>query len=127
MATHEDVRQIALALPGVTEGEGRFAFSVTVKNKEKGILWSWLERVHPRKARVVNDSVIALVVPNAQAKEAILASDPDVYFTEPHYDNYNAVLVCLEAISVEDLRPLIEEAWMCKAPPKVVAEYKNAS
>ena len=52
MATQNDVRKIALALPGTTEGTDRFAFSVENKGKQKGFVWVWLERVEPKKARV---------------------------------------------------------------------------
>ena len=55
----------------------------------------------------------------------ILDSDPAIYFTEEHYNGFLAVLVRLDAISVEELRPRIEEAWKCKAPPEVVrAEFE---
>lgn len=120
MATHDDVRQIASELDGAIEGEDRFGFSVMVKGKAKGFLWTWAERVHPKKPKVINDAVIAVVVPNELAKEMLIASNPAIYFTEPHYDGYLAVLVRLEAISVEELRPLIQEAYSCKlaAPSK---------
>ncbi|RPI11047.1 MAG: hypothetical protein EHM63_02240, partial [Actinobacteria bacterium] len=62
MATQDDVRRIAMALPEVCESDGRFAFSVTNKGKEKGIVWVWLERVHPKKARVPNPAVVAIHV-----------------------------------------------------------------
>ncbi len=120
MATQDDVRKIASELPGAIEGDDRFAFSVMVKDKPKGFLWSWMERVDPKKPKVINDGVIAVVVPNEMAKEMLIASNPAIYFTEPHYDGYLAVLVRLDAISVEDLRPLIQEAYSCKlaAPSK---------
>jgi hypothetical protein len=116
MATHDDVRQIASELEGAIEGEDRFGFAVLVKGKAKGFLWTWAERVHPKKPKVINDGVIAIVVPNALAKEMLIASNPGIYFTEPHYDGYLAVLVRLAAISVEELRPLIQEAYSCKLP-----------
>jgi hypothetical protein len=120
MATQDDVRTIASSLPGTVEGEERFAFSVMIKGKPKGFLWTWAERIHPKKPKVINEGVIAIVVPNLQAKEMILTSNPAIYFTEDHYNGFSAVLVRLEAISVEELRPLIEEAWKCKAPTSVV-------
>ena len=53
MANQADVRRVALSLPGVTEGEDRFGFSVLNKGKHKGLAWSWAERVDPKKPRVV--------------------------------------------------------------------------
>lgn len=120
MATQDDVRSIAAELPGAVEGMDRFGFSVMVKGKAKGFLWTWAERIHPKKARVINEGVIAVVVPNLLAKEMILESNPEVFFTEDHYNGFSAVLVHLDKISAEDLRPLIIEAWKCKAPAELL-------
>ena len=127
MATLEDIRAIARELPGSLEGEDRFGFSVMVKGKTKGYIWSWAERVEPKRPKVINEAVLVVMVPNLQAKEMILQSDPAVFFTEDHYNGYPAVHVRIEAISVEDLRPLVIEAWKSKAPPKVVKEFLNAT
>ena len=124
MATQDDVRRICSKLPGAVEGEGRFGFSVEVKGKAKGFLWSWAERVHPKKARVINDAVIAISVPNLATKEIILGSDSgEKIFTEPHYNGYPAVLVRLEAIGLQELEDLIIEAWRCKASSDLVKQH----
>ncbi len=57
MADQADVRQIALALPGVREETERFAFSVLNKGKQKGFAWVWLERTKPKGPRVPNPEV----------------------------------------------------------------------
>ena len=54
MATQENVRRIALALPETSEGDGQFSFSVRNKDKQKGFAWVWMERLDPKKARVPN-------------------------------------------------------------------------
>lgn len=120
MATQADVRRIALALPGVVEGVDGFAFSVEHKGKWRGFVWDWKERIHPKKARVPNPRVLAVRVASLGQKEAILASDPVKFFTEPHYNGYPAVLVCLPKVRVAELRVLVEEAWRCMAPPALV-------
>jgi hypothetical protein len=125
VASLEEVRRIASLLPGVSEGEDRFGFSVTVRGKQKGFLWTWAERVHPKQPKVINNNVLAVVVPTALAKELLLASDPSIFFTEPHYDDFLAVLVRLEAITMGELEPLIIEAWKCKAPAAAVAAWCN--
>ena len=71
MADQDDVRRIALSLPGATEARGRFAFSVENKGKQKGFVWVWLERVHPKKARVPCPDVLAVRVRD-QAEKATL-------------------------------------------------------
>ena len=53
MATQADVRRIALSLPETEEAPNHFAFSVRIKGKPKGFVWVWMERVTPKKARVL--------------------------------------------------------------------------
>ena len=116
MATQADVRRIALALPNTEEASDRFAFSVLNKGKLKGFVWTWNERITPKKPRVPNPAVIAVRVANNGQKEALLSADTKKFFTEPHYDGYPAVLVRLDAVTVADLKVLIAEAWRCQAP-----------
>ena len=121
MATQADVRKIALSLPGVREAEDRFAFSVENKGKQKGFAWVWLERVHPKKARVPCADVLAVRVRGRAEKLALLKSDREKFFTEPHYDGFPAVLVRLAAVTKRELRALVVEAWRCQAPAALAA------
>lgn len=119
MATQADVRRIALALPGTVEAQNHFAFEIPVKGKLKGYVWSWKERVVPKKPRVANPGVVAVRVASLTDKDLIIRSDPVKFFTEPHYDGYPAVLVRLADIRVPELRALLKEAWRCLAPPEL--------
>ena len=56
-------------------------------------------------------------------KFALISDDPAVYFTTPHFDGYAAVLVKLAEIDVGDLEELITEAWLTRAPRKLVQEF----
>ena len=123
MADQEDVRRIALALPDTREAEDHFAFSVANKGKQKGFLWAWKERVDPRKPRVPRPDVLSIRVPDRLEKEALLGSDPDTFFTEPHYNGVPAVLVRLARIGLEEL---IVDAWRCQEPRALVAAYDRA-
>jgi hypothetical protein len=125
MATQNDVRKIALALPGTTEGTDRFAFSVENKGKQKGFVWVWLERKDPKKARTPCPTVLAVRVRDQAEKAALLAGDPECFFTEPHYDGFPAVLVRLPKVSRPLLRKLIVDAWRCQAPRKLVANFER--
>ena len=122
MASQDDVRRIALSLPGAREGKDHFAFSVADKGKEKGFAWVWLERVHPKKARVPQPEVLAVRVADLSQKDMLIASDPDTYFTEPHYNGFPAVLVRLAAIGVDELEALLVDGWRCQAPKALRAE-----
>lgn len=125
MADQNDVRRIALSLPGAGEVRGRFAFFVENGGKRKDFAWVWLERLAPKKARVPNPEVLAVRVSGLDEKEALLVLDPKRFFTEPHYNGYPAVLVRLAAIGLDDLRDLITDAWRCQAPRALVKELED--
>ena len=56
-------------------------------------------------------------------KFALIADEPEVYFTTPHFDGYPAVLVKLAEIDELGLRELIIEAWLTQAPKQLVREF----
>jgi hypothetical protein len=116
VADQDDVRRIALALPETIESDDRFAFSVLNRGKPNGFVWAWNERVHPKKPRVPRPDVVAIRVPDQDDKEALIASDPAKFFTEPHYNGFPAILVRLPAIDVDELAELILDAWRTQAP-----------
>ena len=110
MATQSDVRRIALALEGTTEDPNEFRFLVDGKM----FVWLWPERADPNKARVPNPDVVVVRVADDIAKQVLLAMDPEVFFTEKHYDGYNAVLVRLPKISVKLLREVVTQGWQTR-------------
>ena len=118
MPSQADVRRIALSLPEAQEEPG---FSFTVGGK--GFAWPWMERLHPKKARVPNPEVIGVRVTNELEKQALLSLDTDVFFTEPHYDGYPAVLVRLPAIELGLLEKVLTDAWRCRASRKLAATF----
>jgi hypothetical protein len=116
MATQDDVRRIALSLPETVEEDGRFAFAVRNKGKLRGFVWVWLERIHPKKARVPQPEVVAVRVANLDEKQLLLSMDERKFFTEPHYNGYPAVMVRLKEVDMAELEELITLAWRCQAP-----------
>ena len=120
MADQHDVRRIALSLPGTSEETGRFAFSVENKGKQKDFVWVWLERTHPKRPRTPRADVLAVRVRDQAEKAALIAGDPQRFFTEPHYNGFPAVLVRLPKVTPTQLQKLILEAWRCQAPPQLV-------
>jgi hypothetical protein len=67
--------------------------------------------------------ILGVRVSDEGVKFALVADEPDVYFTTPHFDGYPAVLVRLAAIDVDDLKDLITEAWLTQAPRTLVKEF----
>lgn len=125
VATRSDVRKIALSLPETTGAEGHFAFSVRNRAKHKGFAWAWMERIDPKKARVPNPDVLAVRVPDLDAKEILLMADERKFFTEPHYDGFPAVLVRLKEIGRAELRQLLKQAWATQAPKALIAQLNR--
>jgi len=120
MATRDDVRRIALSLPEAGE-EGGFSFVVA----GKGFAWPWMERIHPKRPRVPHPEVMGVRVANELEKQSLLALDPEIFFTEPHYDGYPAVLVRLPAIDVGLLEKVLTDAWRSRAPRRLVQDFSE--
>ncbi|HEY1279689.1 MAG TPA: MmcQ/YjbR family DNA-binding protein [Acidimicrobiales bacterium] len=111
MATEDDVRRIALSLPETVERPwyGTPGFRV----KDKGFL----------RLRSNAEGGLVVFVADVAEKEMLLESDPEKFFTTPHYDGYPAVLVNLPAVDVDELRELITDSWRLKAPKRVLKEH----
>jgi hypothetical protein len=107
MATEDDVRRLALALPETIEKPwyGTPGFRV----KDKGFL----------RIRAEAEGGLVVFVPDEGEKQALLAAEPRKFFTTPHYDGYAIVLVNLPEIDVDELRELITESWLLRAPARV--------
>jgi hypothetical protein len=59
-------------------------------------------------------------------KELVLADERGIFFTTKHFDGYPAVLVRipdLARIDREELRDLVVEAWLTRAPKRVAKAW----
>ncbi|MFI5080696.1 MAG: MmcQ/YjbR family DNA-binding protein [Streptosporangiales bacterium] len=124
MATWNDVRRIALALPGTAEQSSRGIPAWRVK--DKGFIWERPLRradVEALGAAAPDGPILAARVADLGVKQALLTDDPDVYFTTPHFNGYPAILVRLDRIAVAELGELIVEAWLARAPKRLAGEY----
>jgi hypothetical protein len=128
MATWDDVRRIALDLPETSERTTQGIVQWRVKS---GLL-AWERPLRRADFQALGDAapdgeILAVWVPDLGVKEALLSDDPDVFFTTPHFDGYSTVLIRLGKISVPELEELIIEAWLDRAPKRVVKEYLKAA
>jgi hypothetical protein len=117
MATWDDVRRLALAMPEATEVVSRGRNQWRVKDK----LFVWERPLRRSDLAALGDAapdgpILGARVEHLVAKEAVIASDPDVFFTTPHFDGYPAVLVRLDRIALDDLDEVVVEAWLARAP-----------
>jgi hypothetical protein len=66
---------------------------------------------------------LVIRVIDLEDKDALLRSDPAVYFTTPHYDGHAYVLIRLAAADPAALAELIEDAWRLVAPKRLISAF----
>lgn len=115
MADEHDARRIGLSLPGT--GENGFDVG------GKGYAWVYQQKVAGVRGRVERRDVLAVRVATLDEKDALLAADPDKFFTDAHYAGFPAVLVRLAAIDSSELTELLTDAWRTRAPKKLLREF----
>lgn len=128
MASWEDVRRIALSLPLTAEQTSRGTRTWAVK--DKGFVWERPLRKSDLAAlgdRAPKGAILGVRTAGLEMKEALLASNPSVFFTTPHFDGYPAVLVRLGKITVKELKSVIVEAWLVRAPKRAADEFLASS
>jgi hypothetical protein len=105
----DEVRAMAMALPGAEEGTsyGTPAFRVRkkffVRLKEDG------------------ESIVLRI--NPFERGYLLEAEPDAFYITDHYRDYPAVLARLAALTPERLRGRIEDSWRLMAPKRLVDEH----
>ena len=114
MPEWSDVVAAGRALPEVEEGTWFRTPSLRVRKKSF--------------CRMKEDGETLVVrVVDLEDKDALLRSDPAVFFTTPHYDGYAYVLIRLAEVDARQLAELIEDAWRLVAPKRLVAAYDAGS
>ena len=126
MASYQQVESFALSLPETTSSPSYNDSPALRVNKKM------LARLRVEMAEEYDEAtggpygeVLMLKVADLGEKEALLTSDPRVFFTVPHYDGYAAVLVRLVLISEEEVEELVTESWMNLAPKRALKSYVN--
>ncbi len=124
MATLDQVRRYALALPGVTEKTSHGTAAWIVDKR----FFVWDRPLRKSDLAALGDAapkgaILGVRTADLEMKEAIIRSDPRVFFTIPHFDGYNAVLVQLDKIRALDVERIIVEAWIARAPERLVREF----
>lgn len=128
MARWEDVGHMALGLPETTERLSRDLRQWLVR--EKLFVWERPLRRADLEAlgnHAPDGPILGARVEHVGAKEALIADDPAVFFTTPHFDGYPAILVRLDRISLDDLHEVIVEAWLARAPKRLANAYFDTS
>jgi hypothetical protein len=115
MADADDVRRLALALPGVVEIQSDgFDFRVG----GHGFIWSYPER-RPGQRRTIRTDIAVLFVGDEAEKQALLLGEPGVFFTAPGYEGRPLVMLRLAEVDAGRLEELVTDAWQMRAPDAV--------
>ena len=125
MATLRDLDRLALALPGAekSEEDGRPTYSVN------GKYFAFHRRPRPDaldgKGERLTD-VLVFRVDGQESKDLVLGDPRGIFFTTPHWNGYPAVLLRirdLKRLKVAELRDLVVDAWLVRAPKRVAREW----
>jgi hypothetical protein len=113
MTSHDDVRRIAPPPPWVLR-TAIVRGPAVVANQGPNVTW-------------IRDDPEALVVwvESVEDKDALIAAEPDTFFTTPHYDGQPIVLVNLEAADDDEAVELITESWRLRAPRSLVKAWDD--
>ena len=109
--TWEDVRELAASLPEVDDGTAYRKPALRVGGKVFAAL-----SPHEEGALTVRVGF--------EERDFLLRSNPDAFYVTPHYQGYPWVLVRLDCIERDELRDVLTEAWLYRAPKRLAAAYK---
>ena len=128
MATLDDVARVTAALPEVAEGEdkhghGHRTWSIGAE------AFAWERPFSKADVKRFGDQtppegpILAVRTADLHDKEAVLAANPDAFFTIPHFDGYSAVLIQLRKVSPETLQDALTDGWLACAPRALADQY----
>jgi hypothetical protein len=121
MADADDVRRLALGLPGVEEIDSDgFDFRVG----GQGFVWSYPERT-PGKPRVIRTDIAVLFVGDEAEKQALVLGEPDAFFTAPGYGDWPLVMLRLDRVDPERLAELVTDAWRMRSGQAVAVPARG--
>jgi hypothetical protein len=124
VATWDDLRVAAGALPETAESSPR-----EWRVRDKPLAWE--RPLRPADlvalgADAPTGDILGVRVADVGVAEALVADDPAVFFTTPHFAGYPAVLVRLDVIEPAELQELLRDAWLARAPKKLTRAYLEA-
>lgn len=125
MATWSDVRRFALVLPGTSEEVSSNGHRAWIVQKK---FFTWERPLRRADLAALGDAapngpILGVRTTDLEMKEVLLASNPEVFFTTPHFNGYPAVLVRLTKITPKLLKDVIVEAWLAVAPKRAATAF----
>ena len=122
----QDLDRLALAMPEATKevDEGR----PTYKVHDKMFCFHRRRRkdaIDPETGKQLDD-VLVFRVADLGVKEMLVGDARGIFFTTPHWNGYSAVLMCirdLKQLDRDELRDLVEEAWLTRAQKRLAKKW----
>jgi len=105
MVTYDQIRKIALQLPGVEEGTSYGTAALRVKGKFL--------------ARLKEDGQSVVFRVGFDERDILMQTKPEVFYITDHYLGYPAVLMRLSAASKKEAADIVEMAWKMVAPKRL--------
>ena len=107
MATTDDVRRLALALPETSEKPCYGTPGFYVRKK--------------LFARLRDDGTTLVAKVDMGERELLLAAEPETFFITDHYREWPYMLVRLSAIHDDELLEVLTDSWLLAAPKRLAA------
>jgi len=124
-----DLDELAMAMPETTKevSDGRPSYHV------HGKLYCFHRGQRPDAVDEATgermQDVLMFRVADLDVKELLLSDDRGIYFTTPHWNGYAAVLIRipdLDRLDRDELRDLVEEAWLTRAQKRLAKAWLAA-
>lgn len=124
MASWADVGRFALALPEVTQSTDTNGFKWEVRRT----YFAWERPLRKRDVDLLGDGVpagpiLGVRVASLDDKRGLIGSNPDAFFGFPQSVDHPSVHVLLDHVSLEQLREVVTDAWLCRAPKRLAAGF----
>ena len=110
VVTEEDVRQVALSLPGSAERP----YNRLPSFRAGGQLFL---RIHELP------DVFFVRCAGLEERDELLKSEPGKLFITPHYEGYPGILVRLSQVDPGEMTEIVTDAWRACAPKRLLAAY----
>ena len=125
-ARAEDVHELAAGMPYVTVEHGRAGNAVYQVGGKSFVFFRTPrpDAADPRTGERYDDVIVFWV---ADAEKEALVQDPrSPFFTTPHFDGHNSVLLRASRIGEltrDELAEVVQDAWLSRASPKRAATW----
>ena len=110
--TFDEIKEICLTFPGVAEHTVFGGPTLRVGKRFLACI-----------AKIDHEALV-LKLPDANERDFLLATQPDVFYVTDHYADFGSILIRMPQIERELLFELVEQAWMQVAPKKLVKQYQ---